>query len=354
MERSQGDSSQISGVSSFPPMVFWIPFLIFFVFFSPLLSQEENPKKKFSKPFTSRKDIYGRRYLEKWNGEIRYIFDQGYSLKVPHISELRAHYSEANGLDSFHPSKSLELRKNLEYCFSILPSEMRYEYESLQIENMKSLRRLASYLLRPDRNPFYGSRNLCNTDEGLSFHSESTSLRAIFPLDLNYYPFENENTEISEGVHTSLTVFYKTIIEQDFDWKTSGPEELYPYMSGELKIPNDRYFKFIISESIHPSDLPDKNFLVRYWDSRRGLTASRKKAIGFERKAKEEIYEVSWNGGSSGNYLSKEIYLPFGKKGLAIFWNYPDSKKEEGEKIWNLISPSLEFRGRKVLSENRN
>ena len=303
-----------------------------------ILSQDlVNP----SRPnFIQKKDVFGRNYKLKWNGEIQFYLDDSYRETLPDLEQLDIHIAEANELVAkrkFFPA--IRLLKGIRLCQKIGFKDKKIVKPDAQ----KTLNRLISehqdkkeeleILTEP-----YGcyalndrkEKKLFIESKDFSFKYEIDSrFSYVFPTDL--YRFARKDREYN------WKVSYFRILLPEAEKEETFESEYIRYDKKIFYEPPSRIM-FSIGQTYHHHTLPDISRYPEVWDGRRGLSNSVKRGSGFDRR---EIstgeYETNFNLTNETqirSYFGFETYTFSKNKGIGVFLTCPFEFQEECKLIW--------------------
>ena len=269
-----------------------------------ILSQDlVNP----SRPnFIQKKDVFGRNYKLKWNGEIQFYLDDSYRETLPDLEQLDIHIAEANELVAkrkFFPA--IRLLKGISLCQKIGFKDKKIVKPDAQ----KTLNRLISehqdkkeeleILTEP-----YGCYALNDRRKDREYNWKVSYFRILLP------EAEKEETFESEYIRYDKKIFYE---------------------------PPSRIM-FSIGQTYHHHTLPDISRYPEVWDGRRGLSNSVKRGSGFDRREVfTGVYETNFNLTNETqirSYFGLETYTFSKNKGIGVFLTCPFEFQEECKLIW--------------------
>ena len=294
-------------------------------------------------------DKYNRKYGLKWDGSIVYNVDIDYYSVVPNLEDLQIHFYEAGALDKNSLFiESIKLRKNIDFCSRLLSEDETYKFKDLILENSKSLgSQLSIYSQRLKSDTI--DPNFCYKDDNLYMNSMEYSIRAIIP---NIFTFDKSKPyrlvfKDSDSVKLKILKFQsldeesvkELNLENALDeWKSLDTQKVR--LQGNLIIAMSKHFK----DSINPE------FLNKFWEQQRGITANRKKileySVKFEKNQSMGEYTIK-DENREIRMIEYQLFLISKSIGVTIIYFFPESKIDKYKKAWSDMKENLFFRGLK-------
>ncbi|MCE9498932.1 MAG: hypothetical protein K8R21_00185 [Leptospira sp.] len=322
-------------------------------FYNRLVNLLSGKKHSFT-----RKDIFGRNYRLKHNGEIIFNLNDSYFEVMPDSSQLDIHFQEGKTLaNNGNYIEAIRVLKGIALCNRIIEKESIKDKPS----NYEPTTQLLNSLLNKHNHRMkeidiltdpYGCSNQDSTSgkKQVTLESEAFSYRlnvdSVFTFLFPQNPESISGAESSYNWKITRLVFRtggkRKYMEDDFE------NEYYKSRNNLLK-PGSGKIIFVIGSTFHFSNMVfNKDNYFQLWDSRRGLSAQQMKRIQFKRVKKESYYSGSFvftdETGKPNTILMNEKYFLRGNKGIFLFLSFPEKSKEYAENAWSRIIYSMNIR----------
>ena len=325
-------------------------FLTFSVFHFSLLFADSIPEKTADDSrhpiklhTVQKKDIYGRKYEERWDGKILFRIDGEYTEYPSAESQTEIHLEEAHSLfEKKKLASALRVLKGMELCFRNQPDDIQKRNKELLHKAVELKNRILS--LYEDRKEELNGESdpyLCRMPDYYILESEEYGLRMKIPLQ--FVPRTGMQF-ISRGKWHNYKIMYFTI--EDEIQKEFSMEDWLDFLSKKKAYPLNKRIILTLNLSNHKSDRVTENFLKNFWENERGLSSRQKSVIKYTSEKQEnalysEFYRND-NDGKFRKYLLYHTYRIFREdRGISVFLSTPEERQDTLKNLWKTVFDSV-------------
>jgi hypothetical protein len=319
---------------------YWI---LFFISISSILSVD-----KAIPHLSLKKDVYGRNYLQKWNGDIVWNLDDSYFSSNVHSEQLPIHLQEAIELEkSKNFKEAIRLYESIIYCSKLKKTTY---ISSVQEEATKRLGVL--YSRNSEKNFELSSLFdpvACDFQKDeirvTYLISKELSLELQIPSDFQFViPTKKEYLSgKTRSIIWKTRMFYRLVSQKE-------PETMESVLDTLSQKKSDFYFRYnriYIFYATYPLDLPQESLVLQSWDRSRGLTPQLKRRIEFIRETKNgylfATYTLLDPDGVTTKYGEFSYIHTHENKSISIFYNFPIAELDFAKKKWEAIWKSIKI-----------
>lgn len=305
-----------------------------------------------SKNFTYKRDFKGRRYKQKWNGEIEFSIDDTYKETFPKSDFFELHIQEAEALNqNGHYVEAIRLLKGMKLCFKLQKERTHQDV----IHGERNVSKLFNDLVTQTKDKLEQIQDLtepfgCYFSNNLYLASDTGGYLLQIPKEFKYVFPDVFHSSVNEDKYlkTKINFFY---IDKDDKprYKDEYKNVLFKY-ENRIFWKAKEQIKLLIGTTKHLTKIPIRqNDYYRIWDFKRGLFNSVKRNLYFSREyPKPNIfvshYKQMNKNGNFTSYVSREYYRYQNNRGVAIFLIYPENFSDESLKYWQKIIVNIKIK----------
>ncbi|HMZ57165.1 MAG TPA: hypothetical protein PL048_00215 [Leptospiraceae bacterium] len=293
-----------------------------------------------------KRDVYGRKYEERWDGRILFKIDSEYTEYPSAESQPEIHLEEAYSL--FEKKKNvsaLRILKGMELCFRNQTEDAKKRNMPLLHKTVELKNRILS--LSEDRKEELNSESdpyLCRMQDYHILESEEYGLRMKIPLQLSP---RTGMQFISRGKWHNYKIMYFTAedqIQKDFSM-----EEWLNFLSKKKPYPLNKRIVLSLNFSRHRSDRVTETFLKNFWENERGLNDRQKSILKYVSEKRENaVYSEFFRNDNDGKFRKYSLYHTYrvsrNDRGVSVFLSAPEEREETVRIFWKTVFDSVSMK----------
>lgn len=290
-----------------------------------------------------KRDVYGRKYEERWDGRILFKADSEYTEYPSAESQPDIHLEEAYSLfEKKKLASALRILKGMELCF-------RNQTEDAKKRNMPLLHKavelknriLSLYEDRKDELNGDSDPYLCRMPDHYILESEEYGLRVKIPLQFS--PRIGMQS-VSRGNWHNYKIMYFTSeekVKNDFSM-----EDWLDFLSKKKAYPVSRRIILTFNFSNHRSDRVTETFLKNFWENERGLNGRQKSIMKYtEEKKENSLFSQFYRNDNDGKFRKYSLYHTYrvsrNDRGVSVFLSAPEEREEAVRNLFKTVFDSV-------------